>query len=341
MSMNNKCKNCGGALNFDPVSNELKCTHCSSIENIEESSVLNLKRSITEADKVQRKKAEHTQFSCSVCGRKHITTADAELDRCPSCGSSQVEKTINIDYEPDGVIPFKLNEEKALESFAAWVKKRKFAPNNLKKMAKTKCLKGVYYPIYNFDVETTSHYSGVGVKTHSRANDLSRETRRHFKGAKSHSFLNYIESANTTIPSNNFREAGDFNYGEIYAYRTEFLYGFLAAEINLDLNQGCVNMRRSVCLDIEKDIKKSLHYDRIENFQCSTTFNQINYNHLYVPMWVSTYTYKDKTYSCYINGQTGKASGTAPKSFWKIFFTALGIGALIAAAAYLYMKSGL
>lgn len=340
MSTSNKCKNCGGALAFDPVSNELKCSHCASIVNIEESSVLNVKRSITEAENVKRKKAEHTQFSCSVCGRKHITTADAELDRCPSCGSANLEKTVNVNYEPDGVIPFKLNEEKALEAFVAWVKKRKFAPNNLKKMAKTKCLKGIYFPIYNFDVATTSQYSGVGVNSHNGPDGKTRQSRHPFRGTTKHTFTNYIESANAAIPSNKFREAGNFNYGEIYAYRTEFLYGFLANEVNVDLGQGCLSMKNSVCQSIQTDIKRSLSYDRIENFRCDTSFDQINYNHLYVPMWVNTYVYKDKTYSCYINGQTGKASGTSPKSFWKIFFTVLGVIAVVGAIAYVVMKYG-
>lgn len=340
MSTNNKCQNCGGALNFDPVSNELKCTHCSSIINIEETSVLNVKRDINTATEENRKKVENTQFSCSVCGRKHVTTQDTDLDRCPSCGSAQVEKTINVDYEPDGVIPFKLNQEKALEAFATWVKKRKFAPNNLKKMAKTKCLKGIYFPIYNFDVATTSHYSGVGVNSHRGRDNKIHYSRHPFRDVARHNFTNYIESANTAIPSSKFREAGNFNYGEIYAYRTEFLYGFLASEINIDFTQGIANMRQSVCVEVEKNIRRSLHYDRIEHFQCSTNFDQVNYNHLYVPMWVNTYIYKDKTYSCFINGQTGKASGTAPKSFWKIFLTVLGVCAVVAGIAYLVMKYG-
>ena len=57
-------------------------------------------------------------------------------------------------------------------------------------------------------------------------------------------------------------------------------------------------------------------------------------------MWVNAYMYKDKSYVCYINGQTGKASGTAPKSFWKIFFTVLGVIAAVGAIAFLVMKYG-
>ena len=111
------------------------------------------------------------------------------------------------------------------------------------------------------------------------------------------------------------------------AYRTEYIYGFVASQVNVDLHQSCANMRGFVVRDIENKIKRSLNC-QIETFHCSTTFEYIKYNYLYVPIWTNTYKYKNKTYTCYINGQTGKASGTAPKSFWKIF-GAVVLGILI------------
>ena len=42
-------------------------------------------------------------------------------------------------------------------------------------------------------------------------------------------------------------------------------------------------------------------------------------------MWANHYSYKGREYHCYINGQTGEATGKAPKSFGKIAGTVLGI----------------
>jgi len=45
---------------------------------------------------------------------------------------------------------------------------------------------------------------------------------------------------------------------------------------------------------------------------------------------VGHHTFKKKNYNFYVNGSTGKISGKAPKSFWKILFFILGIAGAIA-----------
>ena len=47
------------------------------------------------------------------------------------------------------------------------------------------------------------------------------------------------------------------------------------------------------------------------------------FKHILLPVYISSYRYKGKEFHFYINGQTGKLSGTRPYSFWKIFFLVL------------------
>ena len=49
-------------------------------------------------------------------------------------------------------------------------------------------------------------------------------------------------------------------------------------------------------------------------------------------------TYNGKQYHCYINGQTGKATGKSPKSFWKIFSLIDGIAGSVALVVALICK---
>jgi hypothetical protein len=57
-----------------------------------------------------------------------------------------------------------------------------------------------------------------------------------------------------------------------------------------------------------------------------------------LPLWISAYKYKDKTYRFLINGQTGRVSGEYPKSPLKIAMVVLGV-IIIAAAAYLFLAN--
>lgn len=334
--IDNKCKNCAGELVYDVESGELKCVQCDCIVDIPEQNANAVKIEYTEKSALTTSKEEYAQYSCSTCGRKHITPINQELTRCPSCGDVNLEKNVSVSYIPDGIIPFKLNKEKALQCFSQWLRKRFWAPNNLKKLAKTETLKGTYFPIYNFDFNCFSTYSGVGVKDRRGLDGKTYTTKHKFKGERTDSFINYVDSANTTIPSNLLREMSNFDYSQCYIYRTEFLYGWIGLDNNITIHNSFSNVQLSSRQEIEKRIKKESKYDRVENLVCQTSYNNVLYNYLYVPVWVNYYNYKGKIFNCFINGITGKVSGDAPKSFWKRFFVFLGAVALGALLYFLF-----
>lgn len=324
MAIDNKCKNCGGELVYDPESGELKCIQCDGIVDIPEENTNATKIEFNGATQLKQSKEEYTQFICPTCGRRHITPIHQDLTRCPSCGDCNLEKNVSVSYLPDGIIPFKLNKEAALQNFSAWLGKRFWAPNNLKKLAKTETLKGTYFPVYNYDFNTHSQYSGVGVKTRRGLDGKQYTTKHKFKGERDDNFINYVDSANSTIPSTLLREMSNFDYTQCYVYRTEFLYGWIGLDNNINIHDSFEKVKMSSKQEIENRIKKSANYDRVENLVCNTTYKDTKYNYLYVPVWVNYYKYKDKIYHSFINGITGKVSGDAPKSFWKRFFAFLG-----------------
>ena len=341
-TINNKCKNCAGELVFDPDSGELKCLQCETIVDIPELNTIAPKKPYGPNSELEKSESEYAQYHCETCGRKHIVPSSQEVINCPSCGDpTNLTRTVNVEYIPDAIIPFKLNKEKALNCFKDWIRGRKFAPNNLKKLAKTEFITGMYLPIYNYDFDTITHYSGVGVNTYTDSNNRRHTTRHPFRSSRADKYTNYVDSANSLIPSKTLREIANFDFNKCCVYRTEFLYGWIGSEINIELHDSSNRIRISAAEEIKQNVRRSLNYDRIENFVCNTTFSNMRYNHLYIPLYTSNYKYKDKTYNCYINGITGKVSGKAPKSGWKIFFTVLFFGALIAGGVYLLGLSGL
>ncbi len=324
MAIDNKCKNCGGELVFDVDCGELKCIQCDTIMVIEEETSYINKFEFNSNTSLKKSKEEYSQFACPTCGRRHITPIHQDLTRCPSCGDCNLEKNVSVSYIPDGIIPFKLNKEAALQNFSAWLGKRFWAPNNLKKLAKTETLKGTYFPIYNFDFNTQTQYHGVGIETKRDSDGKLYTTRHKFKGSRSDNFVNYVDSANNSIPSALLREMSNFDYTKCYVYRTEFLYGWIGLDNNINIHDSFIKVEMSSKKEIETRIKKESKYDRIESLTCNTSYNNIAYNYLYVPVWVNYYNYKGKIFQSFINGITGKVSGDAPKSFWKRFFAFLG-----------------
>ncbi|MBQ3494706.1 MAG: zinc ribbon domain-containing protein [Clostridia bacterium] len=335
--INNKCKGCGAELKFDPISGELKCTHCEGIVDIPDQVALNTKNNFTSESVASLKLNDATQYQCQRCGKHHTVFDDQDIVNCPSCGSPELDKKIEVSYVPDGLVPFKLNKEKALESFVAWLKTRKFAPNNLRKLAKSKEISAVYLPAYNYDFETTTKYSGTGHNSYRDSNGNTHRTSERFSKVRDDSHINYLSPANPAVNGATLRDMGNFQLNNMVMYRTEYLYGWVGLANTDDLQANAVKTKVELSDEIEKDVRSTLNrkYDSISNFQCDTTFRSIKFNYVYLPVWVNHYKYKNKDYYCYVNGCSGQVTGKAPKSFWKIFFLVLGIAALVAGIVYL------
>lgn len=326
-----KCQNCGGMLIFDVDSQNLRCTHCSSVVNINGEMQTLQKKDFTDTSEISKSQTEYTTYICNTCGREHVTHTDSELLRCPSCGDSNLTKTNRIDYEPDGIEPFKINKQTAINKLKAWLSRQRFAPNNLKKQAKSDTLTGIYLPAYVYDFDAFTHYSGIGIKSHRRHDGRVSYSRQFFNRNQFDKMTGYIESASPSISSSKLRSLGNFSTNDILVYRPEYLYGLFGEAVKIDLQTSEKNMRRNVSNTISSAIQNKLNstYDRLENFSCQTQFSNEKYAYVYLPIYKGTYKYNSKSYTYYVNGENGRVSGGAPRSKWKIFFTILGFIALI------------
>ena len=78
---------------------------------------------------------------------------------------------------------------------------------------------------------------------------------------------------------------------------------------------------------IKKYILRKWNADHVARLNFTTAFSKVKFRYVLLPLWISSYMYKGKTYQYMINGQTGKSYGKAPVSPIKI----IGLIAIIAA----------
>ena len=84
---------------------------------------------------------------------------------------------------------------------------------------------------------------------------------------------------------------------------------------------------------IESEIRSRHNADHVRNYNASTAFSNITYKYLMLPVWMSAFKYKGKTYQFIVNGQSGKVGGDYPISGWRV---ALAILIAIVIIAILY-----
>ena len=118
------------------------------------------------------------------------------------------------------------------------------------------------------------------------------------------------------------------------SYTPQALAGFAAERYSIGLKEGWEIAQSSIHEKlrnhIESYVRSHWRADRVKNTCFSTLYSKITYKYLLVPVWISSFKYKDKIYHLVVNGQTGKVGGRAPVSVWKVLLTvALSIGAIV------------
>ena len=319
-----KCMGCGGSLKYSPDDKALACENCGAKTPLPEKGFL--KSKFLSADSIPDKQGEGTgSVKCISCGAI-LNVGEVIETTCPYCGSHQTAGLHEgLEYNPDSIIPFAISKKKATSIFKLWINKRKFAPNALKKKANIENMKGIYFPCWLYDYKTSTYYSGVGVKEYKDSDGNTRTTRKNISGNVAGVYTNEIEPANDMLAEYNIEMFKDYARLEQYEYDSGYILGFTTANNTNGVYDAFGRERKQKTLEIEKNIKRRLGYDRYENFVTKTNFTDVKWSYTLLPLWVCDYEFKNKKYRFLINGKTGAIIGKAPKSGWKIFFLILGI----------------
>jgi hypothetical protein len=150
-------------------------------------------------------------------------------------------------------------------------------------------------------------------------------------------FNDVLVNASKQIDENLMNKLEPFEFSELLHYKPEFLSGFIAERYSIGLKEGWQRAVDFVKSGINRGITREINADEVRNLMVSTSYNDIKYKHILLPIWISAYTYKNKVFRYMINGQTGEVQGKAPVSPWKVSALVL-LGAALIAAFVIFMK---
>ncbi len=285
---------------------------------------------------------------CKSCGAESIYDALQIADVCPYCGSNLVVEAGDTDaMTPGGVCGFAITVKQAGEKFKKWIKHRIFAPKEVRKGTIPDSFKGVYLPYWTFDTETTTSYTARYGKT--RTVRINGKTHTHVdwyhtSGVYDKLFDDLLISGTDRYDKTAMSKIEPFDTASGKVYKPEYRAGFAAERYSVGLNAAWKRGRtkiNGILQDNVKDyIKRSYHADRVDSLKISTDYKNVKYKYLMLPVWLSSFRYKEKIYNFMVNGQTGKVGGKTPVSVWKVALT-VTIGLIVTAViVYLLTKYG-
>jgi DNA-directed RNA polymerase subunit RPC12/RpoP len=348
-----KCKDCGGNLKYLAGTPYLNCEYCGAkneiavqqleiIENDFES-FLNEKAHLED-------KKEISTVKCVNCAASTTLQPNVTSSNCPYCDTPLViqDASTSTIIKPAYILPFKIDRKKSTELFVNWAGSLWFAPDKIKDYAKHSAekLSGIYMPYWTYDANTESNYTGMRgdyyyvtvTSTNSEGKTVSRQERRTnwtaTSGQVNNVFDDVLVTSSKSLPEKLANELEPWDLHGLVSYDDQFISGFVTESYQVGLHEGFEKakarmqdkIRNAVCADIGGDEQQitSLH----------TNYQDIKFKHILLPVWLSSYRYKDKVYRFLVNARTGEVQGERPYSAAKIAVMVITVLAVIGVIIY-------
>ncbi|MBQ8822920.1 MAG: hypothetical protein IJZ82_09775 [Lachnospiraceae bacterium] len=300
-----KCKNCGGNVIYSPEHKQMYCPYCDSKESQE--------RAMEECDK---------QF-CPNCGGEITVEEHTSALQCKYCDHYIIlNDRVEGAYLPKKIIPFKLSKEMVKNALRQRFKKATFAPTDFLSEVRLNSMVGEYVPFWMYDYDVNCTYNAEGVRVRTWTTGDIQHTETSYYDVIRDMNINYKEipvDASVKMPDGVMDLLEPYNYGEFVEFKPEFMSGFTAEKYNMESDTVEFRANDKMSTSASAILRNSVSgysrlHERSKNFSVRNKVH--NYNLL--PAWKYLYTYKDKLYPFYVNGQTGKIVGSVPVSKQKV-----------------------
>jgi predicted RNA-binding Zn-ribbon protein involved in translation (DUF1610 family) len=344
------CPSCGGMLVFHPDSQALKCIHCGNGRPISPQfaqpgpvAKRDLGRAMQELAVLvaQQPTTLEKEVVCQSCGGRTLFAGTLTAVRCPYCNTPIQRDDVQAAHTRlplDGVLPLHVSEQKAREQIEAWINGRWFAPNEFKKYRELGSFTSIYLAYFDYDAATRTHYTGMrGVNRYVTVRD-GDQTRTEVRtdwypasGTVDNTFIDVTGLANSGLDEHKVQELEPWPMDLLRPYSPEYVAGHLSRTYDQDAGQVFeARVRGRLEGVIESTVRSDIGGDQQRVNSMDVNWLSLTFNHLALPVWMLTVTYRSRPFNVFINGVTGEVQGQRPWSAVKItLMVLLGVAILI------------
>jgi len=325
-----KCPNCGGALEFDSATQNVKCPYCDSEFEVEALKELdaslhaaeeedNLNWNTTSDSEWQEEETEQIRhYICKSCGGEIIGDAAMGATTCPFCGNPvTISEQFAGGLRPDLIIPFKVDKKAAKEGLSKHLEKKRLLPKVFKQENHIDEIRGIYVPFWLFDAEADGkvNYRGTKVRTWSDSEyDYTETSYYNIYREGSIDFANIPVDASEKMADDLMDSLEPFDFSEAVDFQTAYFAGFLADKYDVSVDECTPRINARVKQSTEDILATTItaHYDTLQTTASCVDVENGKVHYALLPVWLLNTTWNGNQYTFAMNGQTGKFVGNLP-----------------------------
>ena len=346
-----KCPCCGGSIEWNTTSQNLKCPFCDTEFDIDTLQGYQEDLSLDSVDDMtwnpepgdewsQEEAALIRSYVCESCGGEILGDQNMAATSCPYCGNAVVVPSqFRGDLRPDYVIPFKLNKDEAKDAYRNHLKGKKFLPKVFKNENHIDEIKGIYVPFWLFDARAEAHARYKGTRIRSWMDSKYQYTETSVYSISRGGYLDFDHVAidgSSKMPDDLMESIEPYDFADAVDFRTAYLAGYLADRYDVTADESIERANDRIHTTTEQEFRKTVQgYDSVMPESSSVRLADARARYALYPVWLLNTTWNGERYTFAMNGQTGKFVGDLPVdngSYAKSFvLTALGTAAAVMA----------
>ena len=339
-----KCPNCGGAIEFDTLSQQVRCPFCESIMDMQALMAMDKWLSGEQHSEAmswgyeggywnENEQLGLAVYSCNSCGGEIVGDETLGATSCPFCGNPVVMTSkFSGTLRPDIIIPFKLGKDIAIDSLQKHYMNKRLLPAVFKDLNHIDEVKGIYVPfwLFNADADAGIEYSASKVRSWSdRKYDYAETSHFHVYREGSLGFDQVPADGSRAIDDTLMESIEPFAMVDAVPFSTVYFAGYFANKYDVDADERSTRANERILNSTQTAFRDTVTGYNSVTIQ-KTNINLLNNSVQYalLPVWLLSTSWQGKSFLFAMNGQSGKFVGDLPldkKAAWGWFFKLFGL----------------
>lgn len=302
------CPKCGGRMAFAPDGQTLVCDYCSRNQVVSVTSKEADEKDFIIAMATSRGHGRPLQeqvFHCNGCGAEFILPPNQISSNCAYCNSPHVvdyEKTSDV-IEPNSILPFAIDQKRATQILIDWV-----ARNHIKPEKKVDLPRGVYLPMWTFDLGGEIDYSGEVVEYEQNLFTGERERKVTRVDDKYPVIVNDLALPASKKLSQVFMKLlPTFNLSALREYDPRYLASWLAELYDVPMADASLDARSMAFKKIKKQMPHLLGNITLTRTSSASMLVE-SFKLILLPVWMTELPFDGREHIVLINGQSGEVA---------------------------------